>query len=178
MEKTIEISGKAYSLNNSFGVLIEYLEQFGTDYFDDIRKIEILSRSARTGIINTAIVEMGKKLIWAMIKSAEYKPVEYKIIDSLPQKELSDLIVIADNMMSKSFPDSNSESAEDENNPITTEGIMSCCRACGINDDAIRRYTLRLLIKSVEKYVELHSPNTKKENSQVRQATQEDFDRW
>ena len=99
MEKTIEISGKAYLLNNSFGVLIEYLEQFGTDYFDDIRKIYILSRSSRMGIINTAIVEMGKKLIWAMIKSAEDKPVEYKIIDSLPQKELSDLIVIADNMM-------------------------------------------------------------------------------
>lgn len=177
MEKTIEISGKAYSINNSFGVLIEYLEQFGTDYFDDIRKIDILNRSARTDIINTAIVEMGKKLIWAMIKSAEDKPVEYKIIDSLPQKELSDLIVIANNMMSKSFPDSNGESAEDENT-ITTEGIMSCCRACGINDDAIRRYTLRLLIKSIEKYVELHSPNTKKENSQVRQATQEDFDRW
>lgn len=71
----------------------------------------------------------------------------------------------------------NSEQGADSGDELTTEMFLAFCYRCGLNNFDLDDMTIGMCIDYIEEYLELINPEENQE-SNVREATQADFDRW
>lgn len=171
MEKTITISGKDVNFKLTGGTLCIYKQQFGREYYDDVREIKKMSADVCSEIeIYKRKYAAGFRLIWAMAKTAyPALPDPDRWLKNFKQFPTADIL----NELSVLFP-SGSES-DGDGDSFTSESLIACAAACGFTKVDVYELSLDFLVNCISEAVDLKSG---KEKDRVRKATQQDINNF
>lgn len=148
------------------GVLIDYKEQFGHEYHEDIRILKTLSAGFAKGhVVAEKYTDTTLKLAYCMTKH------KGMTMQKLKEKKftLSEL-----NQINDFFRESFSQSENDENSghEFSSENLMAVCMKTGFSTDDLYKYSIKFIMSVISEYISLGRPD------KIRKATQSDFDRF
>lgn len=168
MIKTFKIGNKPLTLSATGGTLCIYKQQFGTEYYSDLKD------TSRSNTLKT-----GFKLIWAMVKTANRDiPDPETWLNSFEEFPLVELLPDALSLLGKSFGESVKTSNSKGEKPLTSESLVACCLSCGLSMNDIEQMSIGFLLDTISAYVEIKTGKNSKSTAQPpkRKATQVDFD--
>lgn len=179
MQKTVKIKDMTFNLAATGAVLCFYKQQFGVDYYDDFLRISAINQNTSAGDLEKASIsfEIGYRLIWSMAKAADSSiPDPDTWIDSFEEFPVSRLMSAAMELLGKSFEQVITSGGEGGER-LTSENLIACCLACGMNMNDVNTMSIGFLLNSINEYIRIKSGG-KSQTGTKRKATQADFDRF
>ena len=173
MEKTIFIGDREINFKATGGTLCIYKQQFGTEYFEDVLKINVMKKNEQCSPekIYLKQYETGYRLIWSMAKNADKNtpdPIKWaKQFETFPMSEILPQVTAL-------FRTSDNESKSNGEN-ITSESLCACAIACGLTMEDVYNMPLDFLVGCISEAVDLKCG---KKKDRVKKATQQDFMRF
>lgn len=173
MERAIMIGDKAVVLSNSSRALVYYREQFGREYFDELKAAETVE-----GFKKTIRLEcIGFQILWAMAKAADCTispPNQW--MRELGKISVKRAVAEAERMIYEGM-ETHSKSEGGEKKPYKTENLISACIACGLSVDWALNMPLGMLIDILNEYANSRKAGAdEKGKDTLREATQADYD--
>lgn len=169
MIKSFKIGNKAVTLSATGGTLCIYKQQFGTEYYNDLKD---------ESSVNT--LKTGFQIIWSMAKTATPDlPDPDAWLSSFKEFPLVELLPEALSLLGKSFGEAKKEKSEESAKPLTSENLVACCLSCGLSMQDISEMSIGFLLDTISAYIDIKTGKTAKETAakpKKRQATQIDFD--
>jgi hypothetical protein len=169
MIKEIIIDGKKTPLNATVGALVRYKENFGTDYFDDLRNTQALAET-ESAELQSKTVNDGVRLAWAMSGTQSSYGAW---IAGATGDEVVAAAETATELFFSSIGSAEESQEEYESDGMTVESLLACCLVCGISLADAESKSVGIVMNTISAYVDLKS-GTEKERVKV--ATQADFD--
>lgn len=150
------------------GTLIDYKEQFGHEYHEDIRILKTLSAGlAKGNVIAEKYTDTTLKLAYCMTRH------KGMTMQKLKEKKftLPELNQIND-FFRESF--SQYENNGDSGREFSSENLMAVCMKTGFSTDDLYKYSIKFIMSVISEYISLGRPD----KTESRKATQSDFDRF
>lgn len=170
MIKSFKIGNKPLTLSATGGTLCIYKQQFGTEYYNDLKDES-----------NLNTLKTGFQIVWSMAKTADPAiPDPDAWLSSFKSFPLVELLPDALSLLGKSFGEIKKDKSSDEaSKPLTSENLVACCLSCGLSMDDIQKMSIGFLLDTISAYIDIKTGKTAKEEAskpKVRKATQIDFD--
>lgn len=179
MQKTIKIDNVSFNLAATGAVICIYKQQFGVEYYDDFLRITAINSNASATDIEKAALslEIGYRLIWSMAKAADPSISDPDLwIDEFEDFPLTELMPVAMDLLGKTFEQVISSGTSD-GGKLTSENLIACSLACGLNMSDINSMNIGFLLNSINEYIRIKNGG-KSTTGTKRKATQADFDRF
>lgn len=178
MIKTIRINDKSFTLASSGRVLIEYKQQFGVEYYDDLLRIKAIELNVSATELQKAAItlEVGYRLVWSMAKAASPSEIPDPDVwmDSFTEFPLVELLPQAMELLGKAFEQAVADGGGGSGR-LTSENLAACCLACGMSMEDISSLSIGFLLNSITEYIKIKNGG-KSPSGTKRKATQADFD--
>ena len=146
MEKIVRIDGKDVAISNSCGALVLYRQQFGREYFEDLKYAKRAKGRRKIELCEAA----GFKLLWAMARTADDTiPPPQKWLGEIKEINVRKALSTAEQMISDSMK-SKGTSGKGGGRPYRSEDLLSACISCRIGiDSALKMFRKKQPIISV-----------------------------
>lgn len=169
MEKIIRIDGKDVAISNSCGALVIYRQQFGREYFEDLKDAKNAKGRKKIELCEAA----GFKLLWAMARTADDTiPPPQKWLGEIKEINVRKALSTAEQMISESMK-TKGASGKGGGRPYRSEDLLSACISCGIGIDSALKMPLGFLLDVLSEYAD---SRTHKDKDVEIAATQADYD--
>lgn len=155
------------------GVIIDYKEQFGNEYYDDIEKLKVLqSNMAKGHIVVQKFIDITMNLAYLM---ARHNNVSMEKLNDInfSLEELTEINQFFQESIEIQKDDEDNEN--DKTSEFCSERFLLMCKNAGITMQEIYMYSAKFILQEIKEYCEINAKK-EEEKSNVRKATQADFD--
>lgn len=176
MEKTIKIGSKYINFKATCGTLCIYKQQFGTEYSEDRHKLTTMENSGlyTSDEIYLEQYTISYRLIWSMAKNADKTiPDPKHWAEQFKKFSVTEIL----SQIMELFPNDEKTKNKDvgDGESISSEELTACAIACELTTEDIYNMPIDFLVKTISESVNIKTGKTKK---RVRNATQQDIDRF